>query len=181
MTHVPYEEWLFDATEDLSAQQAVDLNQHLEACEHCRTLSASLGRAEQSLRSAPLLAPVTGFAARWQLRLEIERQRIHRRQISLALGISLAGLVTLLTCLVLLFWPYMDSLDATFWAGLYQLLGLYALAQAVGDFFVTLFRATFDILPVVLWILVLGIVSELSVLWVVSYRLLTNPRRLSTK
>lgn len=178
-THLPYEDWLFDQPEDLSAQQAVELNQHLDACDRCRSLSASLWRAEAALRQAPRLSPVAGFTARWQLRLEVERQRSHRRQIGMTLAVSLAALAALLTCLGLLAWPYLDSLDATFWAGLYQLFGLYALAQKAGQFFATLGRATFDILPLALLVLAVGVASELSVLWVVSYRLLTNPRRLT--
>lgn len=145
---------------------------------HCRNLLAALGDVEHTLRSAPTVAPVSGFAARWQLRLEAERRRAHQRQVTMTLGLSLVGLAALLACLVMVTWPWMDALDATFWAGIYQLYGFYTFFQAVGEFFSTMFLAAFDVLPLALWILALGIISELGVLWVVSYRLLTNPRRL---
>jgi len=179
MNHLPYEDWLFERPEDLTEQQNAELQTHLEDCMHCRNLIASLGVVEHTLRSAPVFSPAAGFTARWQVRLEVERLKAHRRQVALTLGFSLAGLGALLACLALLSWPWLDSLDATFWAGLYQLLGLYAAVQAVSEFFRSLFLAAFDVLPLALIILGFGLISELGVLWVVSYRLLTNPRRLT--
>ena len=178
MNHLPYEDWLFERPQDLTAQQNAELQIHLEDCAQCRSLIASLGHVEHTLRSAPPVAPQTGFASRWQVRLETERRRAHWRQVGVTLGLSLAGLGILLACLALLTWPWLDSIDATFWAGLYQLFGFYSLFQSVGGFFRDLFLAVFDVLPLVMWVFVFGIICQLGVLWVVSYRLLTNPRRL---
>lgn len=179
MNHAPYEEWLFEDVRDLSAEQAVDLNAHLQACAGCRALSQALGSVERSLRAEPMLEPGAGFALRFQSRLEDQRRRLHRRQTLLTLGLGMGGLVALV-CVGLAFaWPYFGAMDATLWAGLYQLFGLAVIFQEIGRFFSTLFQASFDVLPVVLWIFVVGVLCQLSVLWVVSYRLLTNPRRLT--
>jgi len=179
MNHLPYEDWLFERPEDLTEQQNAELQTHLEDCMHCRNLVASLGVVEHTLRCAPMLFPAAGFTTRWQARLEAERRRAHRRQVALTLGGSLAGLGALRACLALLTWPRLDSIDATFWAGLYQLRGIYSALQAIGQFFRSLLLEVFDVLPLAIVILGFGLISQLGVLWVVSYRLLTNPRRLT--
>jgi hypothetical protein len=47
------------------------------------------------------------------------------------------------------------------------------------DFFSAAFRAATGVVPVVWWVLFAGLLCELGVLWVVSFRLLTNPRRIT--
>jgi hypothetical protein len=36
-----------------------------------------------------------------------------------------------------------------------------------------------DLMPLAAWVFGFGLFSEMAVLWVVSYRLLTNPRRIT--
>ncbi|MFM8321521.1 MAG: hypothetical protein ACKOC5_11460 [Chloroflexota bacterium] len=176
MTHAPYEDWIFEEPDHLSVDQRAGLQAHLQSCASCQALAVSLGQVELRLRQAPQLAPTDGFAARWQVQLA-ERRLRHHRQALLALGLGLAALLALLALGLWAAAPYLTNLDASLWVGIYQMIGFYNFAQQVGLFFATLARAAFDVLPMIVWVFALGILCQLGVLWVVSFRLITNPRR----
>jgi predicted anti-sigma-YlaC factor YlaD len=176
MTHLPFQDWLFEDT--LDATQADQLHSHLETCDECRELQAAFGQVENSLRRAPLVQPAQDFVIRWQGKLELERSRLHKRQIRLGFAFGLGGVVVLLGLLAILLWPLLDSLDALGWAIVYQLyLGLLYFRQ-IAETFAILAKALAPALPLVLSIVALGLLTQAGVLWVVSYRYITNPRRI---
>lgn len=176
MTHQPFQDWLFDDTLDVT--QADALHSHLDTCTGCRDLSGAFHQVENSLHAAPFVAPAPGFTERWQARLEAERSRLHKRQIRLAFVVGLSGALVLLGLLAILFWPLLDSLDALLWASVYQLYLAFTFIRQVGGPLATLARALAPALPLVFWVLILGLLTQMSVLWVVSYRYITNPRRI---
>ena len=178
MTHLPYQDWLFDDLQLLSDPQKVELKQHLQTCAECRGLSGALNHVEISLKQKVMAAPAAGFTQRWQARLQEERLRLHRRQTRLTMLMTVSALFTLLSALVIFAWPWLSSLKAVFWAGVYQFYGFYLLLAGIGEFMTSLLLAMTSVIPLVGWVLAFGMVFELGVLWVVSYRLLTNPRRL---
>lgn len=178
MTHQPYEDWMFEAPEDLLPQQMLELQSHLALCAGCRSLSESLGQAEAMLRRQSEAAPAAGFSLRFQERLEAERARRHSHQTLLALLLSMVGVGVLLAGITFMAWPYRSMIDGSFWAGVYQFLTALELVQMVGQFVTTLLAAVFDALPLILWVFGLGLLTELGVLWVVSFRVLSNPRRI---
>ena len=178
MNHQPFENWLFEQ-EDLTDQQSAELYGHLQACETCRTLENALGRMETSLRAQPASAPEVGFSERWQRRLEVERQRSHRRQTLSMLALCAGGAVALLALLLALVWPWLRSPEALAWVGLYRMLVVYSYVQGIGETFGDMFLSLAGATSLIVWLFALGLFSELSMLWVVSYRLLTNPRRIT--
>ena len=177
MNHQPFEDWLFEQ-EDLNEQQLAELSRHLQACETCRTLENALSKMETTLREQPALAPEAGFSGRWQKRLEVERQRAHRRQTISMLALCAGGAVGLLALLTALVWPWLRSPEALAWVGLYRMLVVYSYIQGVGQTFGDMFLSLAGATSLVVWVFAFGLFSELSMLWVVSYRLLTNPRRI---
>ncbi len=181
MIHQPYEDWLFEAQDQLTEQQQDDLRGHLTSCTACRTLAESLRQVEGDLRREAQveLSPAPGFTARWQSRLEADRQRAHRRQTIAVLVFSLGGALALLAAMVAAAWPWLRSPDMVVWIGLYRAFALLSYWQGPGDVYPALMRAVSMAAPVAVWFLLMGVLSELSVLWVVSYRLLTNPRRIT--
>lgn len=183
MNHHTYEDWLFahyDRDEEaLAPQQAEALREHLGSCEACRLLAHSWEAMEAQLRAEPMLGPEVGFASRWHARLEADRLRTHQRQTMTALVFSSAGVVLLLGILLFLVWPSMRSPNVFLWAGLYRLFTLYAYADAARDFISTLFQTAAGVVPLTWLVIFVGLLSELGVLWIVSYRVLTNPRRIT--
>jgi predicted anti-sigma-YlaC factor YlaD len=180
MTHQPYEDWMFEAPQDLDPQQMLELNSHLALCAGCRALAGSLGQAEALLRRQEQAAPADGFSLRFEERLAAERSRRHNRQTLLTFLLALAGVGGLILGLGGLIWPYRSMLDGSLWAGVYQFISALAVVQMVGQFLSVFLRSAFAALPIALWVLGLGLLSQLAVLWVVSFRVLTNPRRMIT-
>ena len=176
MTHLPFQDWLFEDTLDVT--QADALHSHLDTCTECCELLGAFHQVENSLHSEPLVAPAPGFTMRWQARLEAERSRLHKRQVRLAFAFGLGGALVLLGLLAILVWPWFDSLDALLWAGVYQLYLAFTFVRQVGGTLAVLARALAPALPLVFWVLILGLLTQASVLWVVSYRYITNPRRI---
>ena len=179
MNHTRYQDWLFELSEGpLGPEQVVALDAHLRDCPDCRSLAESWGHAERSLRRAELAAPQPGFSQRWQARLAQSRQRLHRRQTIAVLSAGSVGVLLLLVILATLAWPWLHSPSLLLWAWVYQVFGIYLAAAQTGRALQSVFSELSGAISLVIWIFALGLFSMLSVLWVVSYRILTNPRRI---
>jgi anti-sigma factor RsiW len=178
MTHLPYEDWLLadPSEEPLTPQQTAALQEHLQDCAECRALADALREVEGELRAAVVVEPEAGFSHRFEARLEADRQRLFRRQSLALLGFSVSGAILLLGILALLVWPLFEMPSILFWMMVYRLAGIFTYAQEAQDFFAA-FRNTFGAISPIWWVLFAGVLSELAVLWIVSLRLLTKPRK----
>lgn len=181
MNHQPYEDWLFadPIEEPLTPQQQVDLQAHLLECESCRSLAVAWQAVEADLNTGDMIWPRAGFTARWEERLEIEHARLHRRQSLAMLGFVIAGLTLLFTSLLLLAMPLLNAPDVWLWTGVYQGVQLIDDLRAIQETILKLLRGLTGVVPRVWWVLGLGVLSQLVVLWIVSLRVLTNPRRVT--
>ena len=188
MNHQQYEEWLFvhigerdmqPPEERLTKDQEIELQAHLKDCAECQLLASAWQNVDQQLREAPLLAPMSGFTQRWELHLELERQMVQRRQTIAVLGFGAFGIITLLASLVLLTIPILQTPKALVWLGIYRLITLFAYAQMAQDTILPFLQATLGAVPGFWWLILAGLLTQLGVLWVVSYRVLTNPWRIT--
>lgn len=178
MNHRPFEDWLF-SDEPLAPPDAAALQVHLEACTECQTLALAWRAVDTNLRRTPQVEPAPGFATRWQERLEWDRQHLHTRQSLFALGYFLAGAALLSASLLVLALPLLRTPDVLFWVWAYRLTTLASYADALRDTLLGLTRLVAGGLPLGAWVLFVGLVSELGALWVVAYRWLTTPRRVT--
>jgi hypothetical protein len=176
--HLPFEDWLF-SDEPLDPQQNRALQGHLEGCLTCREKDLAWHEVETRLKAAPVLSPAPGFTMRWQARLAAERLRKERRQTLNILLFSLGGAGLLLFILAWLVLPALRSPEPLFWASVYRLFSLFTLANLARDSFFSFIQSITGVVPLTLWILFAGLVSELAVLWIVTLRLLTKPRRVT--
>jgi hypothetical protein len=181
MNHMPYQGWIFEDRRTLDKADISALQSHLADCAECSALAEGLQQVEQVLRAQPLQGPTEGFTLRWQQRLEISRQQAHRRQIWLTLLVAVSGGTVLLGALAFLLWPWLKSLDLTLWAALYQVFTAYLFLSRAGEQFLLALVSAAKIIPLPIWALSIGVLCQLGVLWVVSFRLLTNPRRIALK
>jgi len=179
MNHKPYFDWLFEEADMLTTTQSKALQEHLGDCNSCQSLSDSLHQLETVLSRAEQVGPEAGFSTRWQARMVAHREQTQHRQILATLIAILCGIFLLTGVFVYLAWPWLRTPNLLIWTWIYQWFTLYAAADAVRDTISALFRGMSSIIPVTGWVLSLGILSELAVLWVVSYRLLTRPRRVT--
>lgn len=176
--HLPFEDWLLsDAA--LTPEENRSLQEHLLTCVSCRRLSAVWQEVENQLHVAPFIAPAAGFTARWAERLEDDRRKIHRRQTLLILVVAVGGAAFLFASLGLLVLPLLPQPDAILWSLAYRLVALVSLVRGVQDFFSTSLSTLAHVIPPAWWILSIGVLSELFVIWFVILRLLTNPRRVT--
>jgi hypothetical protein len=176
MSHQPFETWIF-TQEDLTPEQAQELQEHLQECDQCYGLAAAWRQVEPLIVIPPMVAPEPGFVARWQLRLEKERLALHRRQSLLVfvLGAGSAFVFLAMMAAMVLF-RYSSPLDWLL-ALTSQLVSLVFLADT--------FRQIFDILlktvPVSWWVGAGVGIFTLCLIWVYSLqKVAANHQRISS-
>lgn len=184
MNHLPYREWLFASSKEpndvLTPEQLSALNDHLEECSECRSLAESWQTVEGDLRAAPQVSPEPGFTARWQDRLVLDRQRRNNRQGVVLIIASFGVGMFLMAVLVFLAWPLLSTPSVLIWTYLYQVLRWISIFGAFQQFAGSLFHVTdLPLISPLEWVFIFGFITTLCVLWVVSYRVLTNPRSVS--
>jgi hypothetical protein len=188
MNHQQYEDWLFTyyderskqrLDERLSSTQEAELKTHLKECTDCRILADAWQVVDTQLSAAPLLGPAPGFVQRWEQYLQVDRQKVQRRQTVLVLGFSAFGVVVLLASMLMLMIPLIQSPKALVWAGVYRLITWISYVQMAQDVVLPFFQAATSSVPAFWWLIFAGLLTQLGVLWVVSYRVLTNPWRIT--
>jgi len=179
MNHKPAIDWLFVDQDELSQPQTRELQEHLAECESCQELAESYRQVTFAMKRSEQVGPEAGFASRFQMRLQLSREKAHRRQIIATLGFALGGIVVLAGVFILLAWPWLRSPSLLFWTWIYQLITMVTYANSLREVVVPALWGITDWMPMAAWVFGSGLLCELAVLWVVSYRLLTNPRRIT--
>lgn len=179
MNHKQIEEWLFTYLEgdDLEIDQMDQLQDHLIDCEDCQNLVKSWREVDRYLLNADLASPSAGFTQRWQVRFERDHQLLQQRQTLAALIFALGSAFILLASLVILLLPWFGMPEVFVWGWIYRMSELMAYFESANHLVSLLMRAFSGEISPLWWILIAGLLSELAVLWLVSYRWLTNPRR----
>jgi hypothetical protein len=85
MKHQPFETWVF-IQDELDTDQKSQLLTHLQGCEACESLSASLFQLEKEVMNSTMLTPQRGFTNRWRVRLSEQQQRRKHRHTSILFG-----------------------------------------------------------------------------------------------
>lgn len=176
MNHQYYEDLLF-AQQPISSQDDAALQEHLQDCESCQILVSAWQEVESQLHRSAMLDPAPGFTDRWQARLARDGQRVQRRQSMLLLGFSVGGAALLLASLGVLLLPLADSPIVFVVAWLSRLTQMVGLISSTGDVVGNLYQAVNGPVSVIWVIFGAGLVSLMGVLWLVSYRVLSAPRR----
>ena len=172
------ESWLFNQDELTLDQKAARLD-HLHDCESCRILSEAWRQLEEQLSKSQTVIPEPGFTSRWRERVEVDRELSYQHQTLLILTLSFCGVVILLTGVGIFAWPWLRTPNLILWTVMYQLYTYFVFAQETGEFMLTVLDSFARITPTVFWIFLAGIISQLGVLWIVTYRLLTIPRSIT--
>ncbi len=163
MNHQPFENWLLE-DKPIHPKQRLELDAHLRACNYC----AALAETGQALRSVKKVSPATGFTARFQARLAVQRAAERRRRLWGAVLFAFGGLVTLLWIAA----PYIASFFASpanritsvvGW-GVFLITTLHALLRA-GSVFLEVIPG---FLPPFVWMVLVSALAGISLLWSVS-------------
>ena len=176
MSHQHFEELIF-REDELSTQEAGALQEHLEKCASCNQLALSNHAVETHLKTAAMIAPAPHFVNRWQARLENEYRRSINRQNRFMVILSWSAVFVFLGALLYLAWPMLQTPKVVVLTYLYQLLGIVSLVNETQNLTSGLFDGLSGGIPVIWLVLLVGVLTQIGVIWVVSYRYLTNPRR----
>lgn len=179
MNHHLYSDLLFENPDDLSVEQGLTLREHMQTCEECRNLSEAMVGLETAINRTEMLEPEPGFVSRWETRLAVERLRIHKIQTIRTMAFFGAGFLALAGVVLYLTSPWLLSPDQILWTWIYQYFSLVTSLSSLRSFIVGLYSSAPALSPLVIMLLSFGLVSELIVLWIIFYRLITNFRRVS--
>jgi hypothetical protein len=179
MNHQHFSNLIFEDAEDRSEEQELELRNHMETCDECQALSDAMLDFEAAVSRSDMIGPEAGFVNRWQSRLEAERLLLHRRQTVRTLVVVGAGFLLLAAAILLISSPTLPKPDQIFWSIVYQYLSLLTYVSSFRGLVAALLNTTPILSPVFVALFSLGLVSELVVLWVVFFRLITNFRRVT--
>jgi hypothetical protein len=163
MNHQPFEDWLL-SDKLIDPKQKLELDAHLRICSYCSAL-AETGKA---LRMVKKVSPATGFSARFQARLAMQRAVERRRRLWGAVLFTFGGLVMLMGIAA----PYLASFFASpaTWItsviewGVFLFTTLQAMAQA-GSVLVDIIPG---FIPPFAWMVVISALAGILLLWSVS-------------
>ena len=163
MNHQPFEAWLLE-NKSLDPKQKLELETHLRTCRYCSALVGS----EKALRSVKKASPATGFTARFQSRLAVQRAADRRRRLWGSVLFTAGGLVML----VWLLGPYLATFLASpaTWItalvdwGVFLITTLNAMTQA-GSVVLDVIPS---FLPFFAWMVVASAIAGIGLLWFIS-------------
>ena len=178
MNHKPYEDMIF-STDGLTILERAALQEHLDFCDDCCSLSHAWEHVVMEIHIAPMVEPSSGFSKRWQQRLEAGIVRQQRRQSLLILTFSILCAGLLLGTLVLLSLQLTGSPLAFVMTWISNGWILLSTANVLQDILAVLFKALAVSISPFWLLLVVGIGSLMAVLWAASLRMLMHPRRVT--
>jgi hypothetical protein len=163
MNHQPFEDWLLE-NKSLDPKQKLELETHLRTCRYCSALVGS----EKALRAVKMASPATGFTARFQSRLAVQRVADRRRRLWGSVLFTAGGLVML----VWLLGPYLATFLASpaTWItalvdwGVFLITTLNAITQA-GSVVLDVIPS---FLPFFAWMVVASAIAGIGLLWFIS-------------
>jgi len=178
MKHQPFDMWLFEE-EALSPDQGRALAEHLESCEHCRTLAAAWSAVEGQILSTSQIEPAPGFTQRWRVRLADDNRRSGQRQLGAVLLSMTVGLVTLTLLFGAQLLPLLKPAIPIITQWFSKIVGVIGHLNLVREILGVLFKIMVEDIPMVYRVALPISLAGLSALWIVSLHRLSfqNLRR----
>jgi len=165
--HLPFEAWIFEA-HDLSAGQQSALREHLETCPDCQRLVLGWREVERRLEDPPELAPAPGFTLRWQRRLLERRQKIAKRQLSIALTLTAGGGALMMALMGIQLLGLLSSPWEVVVPWLNQAVAVLVWTQTARQLGGALLSNLTGVVPLGLWIALAVALAGMILLWMAS-------------
>ncbi len=175
MNHQPFRSWLL-SEDELSTEQSRLLQEHLRDCQACRQINLAWQELEAVIERSNQLEPLPGFIDRWQIRL-VEHQS-HQQRLRGWYTIGATGLVvvSLLVMVLIQAWSLIQDPNPFVAAWFDQLMGLASIYFSARNL-VSSISLPGPVLTLAAMVLVLGLISFTSVLWLATYRKISMARR----
>jgi hypothetical protein len=162
MKHQQYETWIFEADE-LSSEQAQQLEEHLRQCEACNELAKAEKSLQMAIKSAPMMKPMSGFVRRWKMKLHKERLLRHHRQTAVILGLLSFGACALFLPLLLQTFLVLLSPEEFLIDIVKEIAGGITNIGLVGEFALTVLSSMFETVPLFWWVAMALVFSGLGI------------------
>jgi len=175
MNHHPFREWLV-AEDELSSEQDQALKQHLLDCESCRELQTSWKELQVEIKRAVEVPPAAGFVMRWQANLVMYQQVQQKRRGWVTIGVTAMLVISLLVLLMVQVWSLIHAPDAFLAAWFDRLVAVLSIFYSIQNL-VHSFSLPGPVYTLAGMVLLFGIVSFMSVLWLATYRKISMARR----
>lgn len=176
LEHQPFESWLLSG-EPLNPEQAQALKEHLDGCPACRSLTTAWSEVTRFIQAVQPVQPAPGFSARWQVRLAEQRTtQLARKQRRLSIwmmALWFSGAVVLIGLTLALSSPAELVLTA-----FSEIAALFTFFDFTKDLLFTLISTAFTLTPPFLWVIGLGGLGVLSILWIISLRQIVEAWRI---
>ncbi len=175
MNHQPFRGWLL-ADDELSVEQSRLLQEHLRDCQACRQINSAWQELEAVIERSSQLEPLPGFVDRWQIRLVEHRDHQQRLRGWYTIGATSLVVISLLVVMMIQVWSLIQNPDAFLAAWLDQLAGLASLYFTARNLALSI-NLLGPVYTLAAMVLVSGLISFTSVLWLATYRKISMVRR----
>ncbi len=175
MNHQPFRDWLL-AEEQLTVEQKSALQEHMATCQACSQLNAAWLQVETTFHQVDLASPSANFTQRWQAKLAEYQRRRNEKRIWAGIGTSLVLGISLLILSITQIWSFVQSPSQFLELWFNSLINIASLYFALVDQLHSVSGSTvaYTFLGM---ILLIGVISFMSVLWLATYRKLSMVRR----
>lgn len=178
MNHQFFETLLLSDTELTEAESAM-LQDHLQTCRVCLQLSEALKDVDDMFHNSVIAAPRPGFTQRWENILTADIKKRHRTQVFSIVLIGLTCMAALFVLLGFTILPIFISPISVLWAELFGIVTWFSAIEATMNLLSTLLQAVYSVVPITLWVAISFAFLGLCAVWVVAFKQVTSPRRLS--
>ncbi len=175
MDHQPFRNWLL-ADEHLSTDQIQSLQQHLASCESCRKIESSWKELDPIFKNLSEVSPSAGFTDRFQSRLVEYQSSQQLRRGWLTIGATAFIVVILLGFLLTQAWELIQAPGPVMMVWLERLVSVISIYFLFQNLIGSISWSTPFLTFIVMFFLV-GIVSFMSVLWLLMYKKFSLSRR----
>lgn len=169
MDHRQYEAWLL-SEEPLTENQSQSLKNHLSTCDACSALEIAWREVNDRFERSVTLAPEPGFVGRWEVRLEADLAKRHRRQSWVIIGLNVFMAVILFILLAAQVFPILQSPSSLIIQATQGLGDLLSFVNIIEKVFASLFRVLPGIIPFTWWVAILASFGGLLALWIATIK-----------
>ncbi len=175
MNHQPFRSWLL-SEDELTIEQSQALQSHLRDCVACRRIDSSWKELQAVIERSTELAPAPGFVDRWQVRLVEKKQHEQRLRSWYTIGGTSLVVISLLVLVAVQIWALVEAPNAYIAAIFDQLMGILSIIFTIRNL-ASVIPVPEPVITLAVMVLLFGMISFMSVLWLATYRKISMARR----
>jgi multidrug efflux pump subunit AcrB len=174
MNHQPFRDWLL-SEEQPSIEQSKALQDHLQTCDSCSQIESAWKELEPVILTSPQLEPAPGFTRRWLVTLDKYQSRQQSRRAWVTIGVTAVMVTSFLALLLGQLYSMLQTPESYLVVWLNRMVDVISIYYAIGN--LSSFSGSIPVYGFIGLVLLVGIISFMSVLWLTAYRVFSMSRR----